>query len=62
MNVTKVKSGNGQVHRVDLWPLQLRYGTDIWLAQNMVGNARFIRVLNWPTHSKKAQFTQELVK
>jgi hypothetical protein len=24
---------------VILWPLQLRYGADIWLAQNMVGNA-----------------------
>jgi hypothetical protein len=23
---------------------------------------RFTRVLNWPTHAKKAQFTHELVK
>jgi hypothetical protein len=25
-------------------------------------NARFTRVLNWPAHAKKAQFTHELVK
>jgi hypothetical protein len=32
--------------------------------KNLVFNwfVRFTRVLNWPTHAKKAQFTQELVK
>jgi hypothetical protein len=25
-------------------------------------NARFTRVLNWPTHAKKAQFTHEQIE
>jgi hypothetical protein len=34
----------------------------VYLTSSCVNWARFTRVLNWPTHAKKAQFTHELFK
>jgi hypothetical protein len=33
-----------------------------FLALVALKNARFTRVLNWPTRAKKPQYTQELIK
>jgi hypothetical protein len=34
----------------------------VYLTSSCVNWARFTRVLNWPTHAKKAQFTHEQVE